>query len=70
VANKVQVVNAPAPRLLGVNQAAAYLGTTSWMIRKLVWGKELSHIRLGQRLLFDVQDLNKFVESQKIPARA
>jgi len=69
MAHKVQVAHAQAPRLLGVNQAAAYLGTTSWMIRKLVWAKELSHIRLGQRLLFDVQDLNKFVESQKIPAR-
>ena len=70
LAKKVQVTNAPAPRLLGVNQAAAYLGTTSWMIRKLVWAKEISHIRLGQRLLFDVQDLNKFIESQKVAVRA
>jgi excisionase family DNA binding protein len=70
VANKVQAINVPAPRLLGVNQAAAYLGTTSWMIRKLVWAKEIAHIRLGQRLLFGLQDLNKFVDSQKILARS
>jgi excisionase family DNA binding protein len=63
-------VSTPAPRLLGVQQAAAYLGTTTWMVRKLVWAREISHIRLGQRLLFDILDLNKFVESQKIEARA
>jgi excisionase family DNA binding protein len=62
VAKKVRVVN--TPRLLGVNQAAAYLGTTTWMVRKLVWAKETAHIRSGQRLLFDVVDLNKFIESQ------
>lgn len=63
-------VSTPAPRLLGVPQAAAYLGTTTWMVRKLVWAREIAHIRLGQRLLFDILDLNKFVEQQKIAARA
>jgi len=66
VAKKVQVVNAPAPRCVNVNQAAAYLGTTTWMVRKLVWAKEIAYIRLGQRLLFDIQDLNRFIESQKV----
>jgi excisionase family DNA binding protein len=55
---------------VNVTQAAAYIGTTTWQIRKLVWAKELAHIRLGQRLLFDIQDLNRFIESQKTTARA
>ena len=65
----VPIVHAPEPRLLGVNQAASYLGTTTWMVRKLVWAKDIAYIRLGQRLLFDVVDLNKFIESQKVAAR-
>ena len=62
--------SAPAARCLNVQQAAAYVGTTAWQIRKLVWAKELTHIKLGQRLLFDVRDLDKFIESQKVVARA
>jgi excisionase family DNA binding protein len=54
-----------APRLLTVVQAAAYLSTTTWAIRKLAWSKDVPHIRLGTRLLFDVQDLNRFIERAK-----
>ena len=70
MAKKAEVTSAPAPRLLDVKRAAAYLGTTTWQIRKLVWAREIAHVRLGQRLLFDINDLNRFVESQKILARA
>ncbi len=70
MAKKIEVISAPAPRLVDVKKAAAYLGTTTWQIRKLVWAKEIAHIRLGQRLLFDVLDLNQFIEQQKIGARA
>lgn len=70
MAKKVQASNAPAPRLVNVDTAASFLGTTVWQIRKLAWAKEIPFIRLGQRLLFDVNDLNKFVDAQKIPARA
>jgi excisionase family DNA binding protein len=69
VAKKAEAISAPPARLLDVRSAAAYLGTTTWQIRKLVWAKEIAHVRLGQRLLFDIFDLNKFVESQKIGAR-
>lgn len=70
MAKKVEVTSTPTPRCVNVTQAAAYIGTTTWQIRKLVWAKELAHIRLGQRLLFDIQDLNRFIESQKTTARA
>ncbi len=49
-------------RLLNVKQAASYLGTTVWQIRSLTWDKKLAGIRLGQRLLFDVKELDKFVD--------
>jgi len=59
---------APAPRLFGVADAAAYLGATVWAIRKLQWEHAIPSIRIGQRVLFDINDLNKFIERQKSAA--
>ena len=52
-------------RLLTVQQAAKYLGTTVWCMRSLAWEKKLTSIRLGKRLLFDVRDLDKFIDDRK-----
>jgi excisionase family DNA binding protein len=55
----------PAPRLLGVAAAAAYLGATVWSVRQLQWQRAIPSIRIGQRVLFDIADLNAFIEKQK-----
>ncbi len=55
----------PRKRLLTVEEAAAYLGTTRWAIRTLVWDGELPSIRLGRRLLFDIDDLDGLVDRLK-----
>jgi excisionase family DNA binding protein len=54
-----------APRLLTIPQTAAYLSSTVWTVRKLQWEKTVPFIRLGSRVLFDINDLNKFIESSK-----
>jgi excisionase family DNA binding protein len=54
-----------APRLLNVQDAASYLGSTVWCVRSLVWDQRIPSIRLGKRLLFDRADLDKFIESSK-----
>lgn len=54
------------PRLLGVSAAALYLGSTEWAIRKLQWERKVPFIRIGQRVLFDINDLNAFIEKQKV----
>ncbi len=59
----------PAPRLLNVRDAAAYLGTTVWFIRNLGWSATLPIIKLGNRWLFDKADLDAFVDAQKMAAR-
>jgi excisionase family DNA binding protein len=53
------------PRMLNVKQAALYLGTTTNVMRRLVWEKKLPKFVLGQRLLFDVQDLDGFIVAEK-----
>ncbi|MBI3671010.1 MAG: helix-turn-helix domain-containing protein [Acidobacteria bacterium] len=58
------VIPTPEPRLLNIKAAALYLSCTVWALRQLVWAKDLPHVRIGRRLLFDRADLDKFVESK------
>jgi len=60
---------APAPRCLGVQEAALYLDATIWAIRTLAWEGKVPFIRVGQRLLFDREDLDRYIERAKVPAR-
>jgi len=34
-------------------------------MRKLAWSKDVPHIRLGTRILFDRQDLDSFINRAK-----
>jgi hypothetical protein len=64
------------PRLLDIKETARYLGGLSpWTVRGLVERGELTPVRLpslvrpgehGRRLLFDVRDLDAFVERMKL----
>jgi excisionase family DNA binding protein len=54
-----------APRLLGVTEAAHYLGSTTWAVRKLAWAKDVPHVKLGSRILFDIHDLDAFISRAK-----
>lgn len=58
----------PAPRLLNVHAAAAYLGTTVWFIRNLGWSDAIPVIKLGSRWLFDKADLDAYVDRVKAQA--
>jgi excisionase family DNA binding protein len=58
-------MNDDAIRLFPIPRAAEYLSTTTWAIRRLVWGKKLPHIRLGKRILIDKVDLDAFVQAMK-----
>ncbi len=62
-------------RLLGVKEAAAYLGLSTWSVRDLWASGTLPRVRPFlpngrelRRLLFDKADLDKLVETWKDPA--
>lgn len=61
-----KTVTSIQPRLLTVNQAALYLSSTTWAVRKLAWSQTIPFIRLGTRLLFDLVDLDRFIERAKL----
>jgi len=53
-------------RMLNVRQAAEYLGATIWFIRTLGWEGKVPFVKAGRRLLFDVRDLDAFIEREKV----
>lgn len=46
-------------------EAAKYIGVSFSMFKKSVQ-KELREIRIGRRVLFDVNDLDAYLESKKV----
>jgi len=53
-------------RLYTIEEAAAYLGRTGWAIRHLIWGGKLPAVRVGKRIHIDVEDMNRFIEQNKV----
>ena len=52
-----------SPRRLRVTDAAGYLGITVWRMRSLAWDETVPACIDGQRLLFDVKDLDAYADS-------
>jgi hypothetical protein len=53
------------PRLLNVPQAALYLGRTPRAVQGLVARGAVPVVRIGQRVQFDVKDLDRLIEENK-----
>ena len=64
---KVLRPSAPAvsPRMLTVQDAAAYLSATVWFVRSLVWDQKVRSLKFGKRIVFDRADLDAYIEEQK-----
>jgi excisionase family DNA binding protein len=56
------------PRLLTVEQAAAYLGRTKEAVQHMVGSGKLPVVRADRRLSFDVRDLDGWIERNKTTA--
>ncbi len=54
-------------RLYTAKEAGIYLGFRSaWPVRELAWKGELPTVKIGtRRIAFDVQDLDRYIDSQK-----
>lgn len=53
-------------RLLNVSQAAQYLGRTPKSIRHLVQRRKLRCIRADGRVMFDVSDLDAWIDMNRV----
>ena len=53
-------------RLYSLAEAAEYLGRSEWSVRRLIWVGKLPQVRSGKRVHLDIEDMDKFIESNKI----
>lgn len=52
-------------RLYNVSEAADYLGRSVNAIREMQWAGKLSYIKDGKRILFDIRDMDSWIESHR-----
>jgi hypothetical protein len=48
--------------MLGVRDAASYLGIGPWAMRQLYWDGTVCGVMIGRRLLFDKAVLDRYVD--------
>jgi len=53
-------------RLYSIPEAAQYLGRSAWSVRRLVWSGELPQVRAGRRVHLDINDMDQFIEKNKV----
>ncbi len=53
-------------RLLSVRETARYIGRTETAVREMVWNEKLPHIRADRRVLFDIRDLDRWIDANRV----
>lgn len=56
---------AVVPRMLGIPEAAVYIGGTNWFTEELIRSNEVLAIAIGKGRKIDVRDLNAWIEAEK-----
>lgn len=52
-------------RLYSEKETAKYLGRSVWAVREMRYAGKLQFIKDGKRVLFDIVDLNEWIEKSK-----
>jgi len=52
-------------RLLSVEEAASYFGVQKSTIYSWAWRRKIPSVKMGRRLLFDREDLDRMIEAGK-----
>ena len=61
--------NTHIKKLWNNSEASKFLGISPFTLRGKVSRREIPYIKLGRRVLFDCEDLRRFVEASKIMPR-
>lgn len=56
-------------RLLDVREAAEFLAITVSTLYGWVWQRKISFVKLGRALRFDIADLRRFVDQNRVQPR-
>ena len=57
--------NVPTKRLLSLKDLVQEFGVSMWFWRTQIWEGKLPFVQVGRKILVDVQDVEKFISSQK-----
>ena len=52
-------------RLYTLKQAGVYIGLSHWRVRSLIYSGQLAYVRLGRRILIDLNDIDDLIDSLK-----
>ena len=52
-------------RLYTLDEAATYLGRSTWSVRHLIWKGLLPQVRADRRVQVDVRDMDALIEKYK-----
>jgi len=63
---KLSIPAKPLKRLYSLPESAMYLGRSTWSVRRLIWAGELPSVRAGGRVHVDVQDMDAFIDRNKV----
>jgi excisionase family DNA binding protein len=53
-------------QLLDTKAVATYLGVSDWTVRELYWRGDLTGVKIGRLVRFDREDLDAFIQRNKI----
>ena len=53
-------------RVLSVRETARYIGRTETAVRELAWNGKLPHIRADRRVMFDIKDLDRWIDENRV----
>lgn len=52
-------------RLYSLQEAAVYLGRSTWSVREMIWAGKIPYIKDGKRIFVDIRDLDEWIEKNK-----
>ena len=57
--------NVPRKRLLSLKDLVQEFGVSMWFWRTQIWDGKLPFVQVGRKILVDVQDVEKFINTEK-----
>jgi excisionase family DNA binding protein len=61
--------NSQASNLINIRQASQFLSVSVSTLYGWIWQRRIPYIKVGRAVRFDIQDLEKFVNSSRYAAR-
>ena len=58
--------NVPVKRLYSIKELVALIGATTWFWRSQIWDGELPYVQVGRKMFVDYQDVEEFIQRNKI----